>query len=369
MQSLRSVRGQPTGFAVDNVFVATIGLPANPSTSPTQLASAEQAVLDRLAALPNVRAVAAAYDHPLGASWSQNYTLRGEAASPDERHPGELRIVSPGYFQALELALVDGRVLNGQDNLNRRGAVVVNEAFAREVAGPVLGRHLRTGLIRPVEGAAAPDDFEIVGVVGNERFRGLEQPSSPAVYMSTKQFPQQGFVLLVRTVEDPLSVADEVRVALRALDPGITMNRATSLSTILSEQLMARRVTTDVIGGFAGAALAIAALGMYGLLALLIASRRTEIGVRLALGASPAHVARRVLGESLWNAAAGTVLGCALALASGRLIESLLVGVTAWDARTLTVVAATMLGVAVAAAIVPAVRAARIDPVYALRSE
>jgi ABC-type antimicrobial peptide transport system permease subunit len=166
-----------------------------------------------------------------------------------------------------------------------------------------------------------------------------------------------------------LSVADEVRVALRALDPGITMNRATSLSTILSEQLMARRVTTDVIGGFAGAALAIAALGMYGLLALLIASRRTEIGVRLALGASPAHVARRVLGESLWNAAAGTVLGCALALASGRLIESLLVGVTAWDARTLTVVAATMLGVAVAAAIVPAVRAARIDPVYALRSE
>ena len=128
-------------------------------------------------------------------------------------------------------------------------------------------------------------------------------------------------------------------------------------------------MTTDVIGGFAAVALALAALGLYGLLAVLVASRTREIGVRLALGASPALVARRVLRESLQNTVTGVAIGCVLALVAGRVIQSLLVGVSASDSRTIAAVAATLLAVATLAALGPARRAARIDPVDALRAE
>ena len=141
------------------------------------------------------------------------------------------------------------------------------------------------------------------------------------------------------------------------------------MTDILDDQLVARSVTANVISGFSGAALALAALGVYGVLSLLVASRTREIGIRLALGASPALIAGRIVRESLRNAAPGLALGIALAFIAGRLLEGVLVGVTASDPLTLAVVAVTMLGTAVLAALIPAVRAARVDPAVALRSQ
>ena len=138
---------------------------------------------------------------------------------------------------------------------------------------------------------------------------------------------------------------------------------------MLADQLAARRVTADVIGSFAGSALALAALGVYGVLSMLVASRTREIGVRLALGASPFRIAGGVVRESLSNTAPGLVAGVGLAIAAGRLLEGFLVGVTSGDPVTLALVSATMLGAAVLAALIPAVRAARVDPVAALRGE
>jgi putative ABC transport system permease protein len=368
-QSLQSVRRQEPGFAVENVFVADIGFPSSPLASARSVAVLEENLLTALAGVPTVRGVAAAYDHPLEANWTDTYTLAGDANAADQPAQGELRIVSPGYFEALDVELLNGRFLNERDNLDAPGAAVVNEAFARQVGGRVLGRRVRSGTPRFLWRDAVPTEFDIVGIVRNERSRGLELPAQPAIYMSTRQFPQQGFSVIARTSGDPLSIVGDVRSAVRATDTAITVSRPTSLEAILAEQLVARRVTTDAIGGFAAAALALAALGLYGLLAVLVASRTREIGVRLALGASPRLVAGQVVRDSLRSAAGGIVIGCGLALMTGRLIQSLLVGVSAADPLTLAAVVATVLAVAAIAALAPAKRAARIDPVDALRAE
>jgi len=368
-QSLQVVLRQDPGFALDRVLVADIGLPASPSPSAATIALAERQILESVASRPNVRAAAAAYDHPLEANWSEGLTILGDATADDQRREVELRIVSPGYFEALDVDVLDGRTLTERDVLDAPGVAVVNESLAREIGGRVLGRRLRSGPPRFLYGPAAAAEFEIVGIVRNERFRGLEQPTQPAYYLSTRQFPQTSFSLLVRTQGDPLAAAADVRSAVRAADAATTFTHPTSLERILAGQLAQRRVTTDVIGGFAAAALSLAALGMYGLVAMLAGGRTREIGVRLAIGATPASVARHVVGESLGNAVAGIAIGCLIALAAGTLIQSLLVDVSAHDPATLGLVAAVLLVVAVVAALVPAIRAARIDPVAALRAE
>jgi predicted permease len=368
-QSLETVRHRDTGFAIDDVLVADVGLPAAATPDPAAIALAERALVDAVAARPRVRAVAAAYDHPLEANWSESLTIVGDAAAPDQRRQVELRIVSPGYVEALDVQLLDGRTFTERDTLQSPGVALVNEAFARDAGGRVLGRRLLSAPPRFTYGTAAAAEFEIVGIVGNERFRGLEQPSLPAYYLSTRQFPQTAFSLLVRTDRPPLDAAADVRAAVRSANGAATFTHATSLDRILADQLAERRVTTGVIGAFASAALVLAALGMYGLLAVLVGGRTREIGVRLAIGAPPAAVARQVVRESLGNAVAGIAIGSVLALAAGSLLQSLLVGVSARDPATLATVAGLLVAVAAAAAFLPARRAARIDPVTALRAE
>ena len=309
--------------------------------------------------------MAAAYDHPLEANWSEAPTLLGDTGTIGEPRQVELRIVSPGYFEALDVELLDGRTLSERDALDAPGVAVVNEAFAREVGGRVIGRRLRSGTPRFTY-QRAPDQFEIVGVVRSERVGGLEQPAPPAFYLST-QVPQTSLKFGAHRRRSAVGGAGHPcgdprgrrRYDRRA--PGLA--RADP-----RRPAVARRVTTDLIGGFATAAVALAALGMYGLLAVLVSSRRREIGVRLAIGASPGSVARMVVGDSLRNAGIGVALGGVLSVATGHLISGLLVDVSPHDPVTLAAVVAALLAVACVAALVPARRAARIDPVDALRA-
>jgi predicted permease len=344
-------------------------LPASQTPNPAAIATAETALLNEVASRPGVRAAATAYDHPLEANWSENLTIVGDSTAEEQRQQVELRIVSPGYFEALDVELLDGRTLNQRDTLGAPGVAIVNEAFARAVGGRVLGRRLRSSPPRFTYGAVAPAEFEVVGVVRNERFRGLERPAQPAYYLSTRQFPQTAVSLLVRSEGDPLAIATDVRSAVRAANAATTFSGATSLDRILADQLAQRRLTTEVIGGFAMAALALAALGMYGVLTMLVGSRTREIGVRLAVGASPSSIAQNVVGDALRSAAAGIASGCVLAMASGSMLKSQLVGVTPGDPVTLGVVAGILVTVAAFAAVIPARRAARIDPLEALRAE
>jgi putative ABC transport system permease protein len=371
-QSLVTVRGGDPGFVIDNVLVTSVGLPSTVVRDPSAIAGIEARMLQTITARPGVIGAALAYDHPLQANWSDAITIIGDtaAAVSDADSQAELRIVSPGYFDALGVEVLDGRAFGPRDDLSAPGAVMVNEALARTLSpGLVLGRRLRSSAASFTWGDRAPRVYTIVGIVENERFRGLEQPVQPALYVSTLQFPQQATELLVRTAGDPLALAADVRAIVRSIEPGATMAAPRSLAGILRDQLVTRRATTDVFGGFAAAALVLAALGLYGLTAGVVSSRTREIGVRLALGASPGAVARLVVDDSLITAGAGVAVGLVLALWAGRLIESLLVGVGSRDPVTLAVVAATLLIVAALAAVLPARRAASVDPATVLRGE
>ena len=374
VQSLWSVRAEDPGFRVDGVVAANIGLPAGLNT-PAKIVAFEDRVRQSFDGRPGIRAVAFAYDHPLEANWTDSFRLDAVAGSDAEiRGQAQLRIVSPGYFDALGVDVLSGRAFTNDQGPDRPGAAVVNEAFAAEQGGAVIGRRLRSAAPQGTWGPSVPAEFEILGIVENERFRGLELPSEPAVYLSTRQFAQTAFTLLISTTSTrarpgPLGAVRDVRSSVRAIEPGATVDSPVLLTDVLADQLAARRVTADVIGSFAGSALALAALGVYGVLSMLVASRTREIGVRLALGASPFRIAGGVVRESLSNTAPGLVAGVGLAIAAGRLLEGFLVGVTSGDPVTLALVSATMLGAAVLAALIPAVRAARVDPVAALRGE
>jgi putative ABC transport system permease protein len=368
-RSLQFVEHQNPGFAIDRVLVADLGLPVSRPVDPRALIADERAVLSAVSAIPGAVAAATAYDNPLEANWSEIPTILGDERSIDERRQAELRIVSPGYFDALGVDILSGRGLTDRDDFDTAGIAVINEAFARELGGRVVGRKIRTATPRTAYGSAAPAEFEIVGVVRNERFRGLEAPALPAFYLSTRQFPQSGATILVRTTTDPMAIVSHVRISLRRLNSSITFSRPTSLSQILAEQLAARRSTTAVIGTFAIAALSLATLGIYGLLAVFVSVRTREIGVRLAIGASPRAVALGVFREGLVSAATGAAVGCLLALATGRLVSAMLVGTSSTEPTVLAVVVLVLLVVAGAAAWAPARRAASIDPVNALRAE
>jgi putative ABC transport system permease protein len=371
-QSLDTVRNRDAGFAIDNVLVANVTLAgAAYNASLDHVVASEQRLVDGLAHLPGARGAAFAYDNPLEAHWIDGFTISGSAPGRDDvSDSAQLRIVSPSYFDTMGVHVVTGRAFSERDGLGADGVALVNQAFAdRTLDGPVLNRIIRSGSARASSSndPRVPVEFHVVGIVANERFRGLERPSEPAVYLSTRQFPQLQPVVLVRTAVDPRSLAGPAREVVRRFDPGLPVATMTTLSAILAEQLVTRRSTTHVIDGFATGSLALAALGLYGLLALLVASRTRETGIRLAIGSSPSREALRVVRECLASAGAGVVAGVMLAVPGGRLVRSLLVGVTPADVTTLAATAGLLLAVAVIAAGVPAWRAARVDPSIALR--
>jgi putative ABC transport system permease protein len=371
-QSLNTVRAQDAGFTVDRVLVGNLSFNGPGFADPARVVAEQRRLESALAAIRGTANVAMSYDHPLEANWIDSFRLSGTAAARDDLSgSAQLRIVSPAYFDALDVALVDGRSFTERDDLGAAGAAVVNEAFARTILdGPVLSRVVRSNSPRLTwNDTRVPADFRIVGIVEDERFKGLEQPSAPAVYLSTRQFPQTQFAMLVRTNVAPETIANIVRSTVKAFDPQVPVSNLTPLAAILADQLVARRATTHAIDGFAAAGLGLAALGLYGLLAMLVTTRMRETGIRLALGSSPALEARRVLGACLVSTGVGVACGVALAMLAGRLVRGLLVGVTAGDASTLAIVSAAMVAVATIAALFPAWRAARVDPSSVLRSE
>ena len=368
-QSLASLRARETGFFVEGVLVTDVTIRSQEAASLARVAGFERVLRDAAATVPGARGVALAYDHPLEANWTEVVSLRGEVASdPSTQSDAQLRIVSPSYFDALGVQVVDGRPFDDREDPGAPGVVVVNEAFAAAHGGRMIGRRLRSSAASYAWGAAVPGEYEIVGVVENERVRGLDVAAAPAVYVSTRQFPQPSAVLLLRTDRGAAASAD-LRAAIRRAAPDATIGQTRALDAILAEQLTSRRVTAEVAGGFAVAAVGLAVLGLYGLLAVAVASRTRDVGVRLALGASPSAVARAVVVDSLQAAGAGICAGAVLALGIGRLVEHLLVDVSAYDLRTLVAVVAAVFLAAVLAAFIPALRAARTDPVVALRAE
>lgn len=367
VESLRRVYAQDPGFVVQNTVVADLALPSGLST-PDQIGGGVNAIVEAAGQITGVAAATAAYDLPLEANWTDPVAIVGDS-SPQAERAVELRIVHPSYFRTMGTEIIDGRALAPTDQWSSAGAVVINESLARELGSHAIGKHLTSGAASYGSASGEPREFEIVGIAEDERFRGLEAPSRPAIYLSTSQFPQSTVSLLLRTDRPAAAIAAPLREAVRRVRPGSTLEAITSLDRVLADQLSPRRTTTKMVSTFALGALALAALGLYSLMAISVDERRRELGVRIALGASPSSLAVDVIGRAMRWTGAGLALGLVLSIASGRFVSSLLVGVSAADPATLVAVATIFIVVATAATLAPAVRASRVDAVQSLRGE
>jgi predicted permease len=321
-----------------------------------------ESVSGRLAAHPDVESVAFAHQGPTDPGWTTRVTVEGRPApAPGEQDEASFRPVSAGYFRTLGIALARGREFGRFDGPGRALVAVVNEAFvARHLPGgnPLGERIVVFGLPR-----------EIVGVVPNERFQGLESGPAAAMYLPLAQNPQPALAVLLRTARNPLDLAPALRDAVRGVDPTLALFEVGTAEQALAGSLAQRRFTLLLLGAFATVALMLAAVGIYGVVSFAVSERTREMGVRIALGAEPRHVFRLVVGQGLGLSVAAIAAGALVALLLGRVMERLLFGVDARDPVTFAAVAVILLGTAFVASALPARRATRVDPTTALRAE
>ncbi|HEX8702731.1 MAG TPA: ABC transporter permease [Myxococcaceae bacterium] len=318
-------------------------------------------LLEAVRAIPGVESAGAAKTLP-GQSDVEMLRLT-VPGKPDELVRANVLHISRDYFRTLRIPVKSGREFTDDDRggKNARYVVVVNEAFVR-----------RYGLVGdPIDQTLTLWDtpMTIVGVVGDTRQAGPSEPAEPMIYLHTLQIPRSGVNLMVRGRGDPLRVAADVQKAVWSVDPNQTISRVTTLEHQMSEVVARPRLLAVLMGLFAALGLLLGAVGIYGVLAYSVSQRRREIGVRLALGATPQDVLRMVMGGGLRLVGAGVALGLAGALALTRLMDSVLYGVRPHDPATFASVVVGLLCVAVIASWLPARRATRVPPAVTLRAE
>ncbi|TAM80888.1 MAG: ABC transporter permease [Acidobacteria bacterium] len=349
------------GFAPERVL--TMELSLTDSRYPTRRQKSEffSQVLRRVESLPGVRSAALADSLPLSPyqgflMMSPRRLLPGEALSSSTAMM--MLRVSPGYFYTLGIPVLKGRTFTDHDNEQARKVAVVNEALARR--------------LWPTEdpiGKQVAGNLTVVGVVGNTRHEGLSQDIEAEFYLPYFQLPGDSMQLAVRTAADPDSIVSAVRAQVRATDPGQPLYHVATLEQTLSESLAPRRFNMFLLGIFAAIALALATIGIYGVMAFSVAQRTREIGIRMALGAERKEVLRLVISQGLGLALLGVAIGIVGALALTRFLASLLYGVKPTDPLTFVAVPIILIVVALAACYIPARRAAKVDPMVALRYE
>ena len=297
-----------------------------------------------------------------GEAWQDIVTVEGDERALDERPIMGYRTVSPDYLAALGVALHSGRQMQ-QGDFPRRVAVVSRSAAESLWPGEnAIGKQFRRGV--PTEPA-----FEVVGVADDVRAAGLDRTPPPLVYVALwERSPETGSIA-IRTASAPLLAAALLQESVRAIDPSIPVSRIATMTQIESDSTAQRRFQTMLVGVFAGAALLLAAIGIYGVVSYSTARRTNEIGLRIALGARPQAISAMVLRASLRPIIIGLAGGIVAALAIGRLISALLFGTAATDPLTFVAVVAIITAAALAASWLPARRAAGIAPLIALRHE
>lgn len=368
IRSVQALRDVDLGVHAENTLAAELLLVQRSDRA--SVSDFLRRLEERVEALPGVRQASVAYDLPFEANWSESFTvLDRPPPGPGERPGAQFRPVSPGYMEMMGIPLVQGRTLTEDDGLDGAPVVVINQTLAdRFFPGePVLGRRIAMGTVRGNWDADAPGEWEIVGVVADVRMRGPREPAPGAFYFSQRQAPTSYLRLLVRTEGDPMAVLPGVQAAVAELDPRLPLSGVTTLEAARRRRTAQDRFNALFLGAFALTALAVAAAGIYGVLAYAVARRTTEMGVRLALGAKPVGVFRMLLGEGARMAGAGLVLGVLGALVGGRALAGLLFGVRPLDPLVYTAVVLALALVALVAGAVPARRAARTDPAAALR--
>lgn len=322
----------------------------------------------RIGSLPGVRAVAAATDLPMtGMSWVADVNVVGQSV-PDGASPNAIhaRAVTANYFSAMQTAIVSGRDFTNADMAQRLSVAVVNQEFVRRFLSGVSPLGQRVSI---VGGGPENATFEIVGIARDARIFGDTARARPEMYVPFSVAPYRGFYIVIDTAGDPLLIAGPVRAIVRELAPAAVITNMQTMDQLLHESVAQPRFHALLLGTFAGLAVVLALAGIYAVMSYAVTRRRHEMGVRIALGAHTTNILALVLRDSLRLALSGLIIGLPAAFALSRTLTALLYDTGHANLHTYVASAAALVALALAAAFVPALRAARVDPVHALRAE
>jgi predicted permease len=358
------LRVQP-GFASDHVLVANIELPPRYQDD-APITQFYNDLLARLGSRGGVGAAGVVNNLPVsGNAWTSWLTIENGPRPVGEPPEVGYRTASAGYFAAMRIPLLEGRGISDADGPDSLKVAVVNRVLADRFfpSGGAVGSRIRLG-----PNPKAPWRT-IVGIVGNVRHGGLEAEAAPEAFLPTAQDANGDMAIAIRADGDPANAASALREAVRSVDPSVTVWQMRTMDDLLDEHVAPRRLALLLVQGFAAVALALALIGIYGVLSYSVSQRVPEIGVRMALGASPSEILRMTIGDGLRLAIPGIAAGVALALGTTRLAQTVLFNVSPADPASYAVVTGAVVLVALLACYLPARRAARVDPLSAIRAE
>jgi len=371
LRSLYALFNVNPGFDAENLLVLDVALPSARYARPEQQANYFRASLSDLAALPGVEAVGAVNTLPFSTSNSGGrFLIEGQPPPAPGAEPNTgFRVINPDYFRALGMRLERGRSFNAQDNQQAQPVTIVNQAFVRQFFPheEPLGKRIRFGI--PSTPLTRSPWLLIVGVVSDVRHLDLATAAQAESYVPLEQNPSSALTLAVRTNGAPAGLLAAVRERLRALDANLPLYNVQTMEQVVTRSLFSQRLMTNVMLIFGGVALLLATVGLFGLISYAVSQRTHELGIRLALGATTRDVLRLVIGQGLRLSLIGLMIGLVGSFALMRALKTLLFGVSAADPLTFAASALILLTVSLLACWLPARRAAKVDPLIALRHE
>ncbi len=362
LRSFQTVLQSDAGFEQHGVLTVMVSLPPARYRGDERILTTFERIEQEFRSIPGVRTVGGTMALPLsGQDGRRGVGIEGREPTPDVPTRAHPRSVTPGYFQAMGIRLTAGRTFTDADRADSPPVTIVNETMARRYwpdASPVGKRVIIGGT----------DDWrEVVGVVRDVRHWGLDRAVNPEMYLPVQQMVFNWLTFAISTDGDPAGLTGAVREKLRVVDPDLPMSNVRTMDQVAARSVASRRSGMVVLGIFGLLALVLAAAGIYGVMAHLVALRTPEIGVRMTLGAQPADVVRLVLKEGVIQAAIGLAIGLGAAMVMMRWFRTMLYEVSPTDPATLVGVSVLLLGTAILACVIPARRAMRVDPVTALR--
>ncbi len=361
---LRLIKLQP-GFNPDNLLTVQLFLPQDKYKDQAQVRAFYQRVSEEFKSIPGIESFGSVSAGPqFGGNEPVEWMAEGQAPAPTGAYQqARFYDAGPGYFRTMQIPLLRGREFTGQDDESAPKVAIINETLARAYwpQGDAVGKRLLLPRLK--------ESLEIVGVAGDVKRFGLEAPVEPEIYWPYLQEPRWATYFVFRTARNPMGFVAAVRGRVAQIDPDVSVSNASTLDSLISKALKRPRFNMVLLGIFAGAALLLASVGLYGVVSYSVSQRTREIGIRLALGAQPRNVLHMVLRETLKLVSVGVVLGLLAARLAAQVLTTMLFGVRATDLPTFIFVTMLVVCVAALAGYIPASRAAKVDPMIALRYE
>lgn len=370
IKSVLKLQGVDPGFDPKNVLVFNVALPMVKYPTDTSQALFVAQVMPRLNALPSVRSAGSTSVIPFGGGWSTaSLSIEGLNVPPGQNGPwGDLRVITPRFFETMRIPLRRGRAFTDQDRIGAPSVAIIDEQFVKKYFTNVdpIGKRITFGA---APGSKDTTWITIVGVVGHAAHEGLDAEPRIQYYFPFAQAAGRAMTVAIRTNGNPTAILPAAREAIHSVDRNLPLANVRTMSELVDSSVGQRKLSMMLLGVFSAIALLLATIGIYGVMSYSVAQRTRELGIRMALGAARVRVLGLVVGQGMVLVGVGVAIGLVAAFALTRFLASQLFGVGATDPSTFALVSTLLVGVALLASLLPAMRATRVDPVVALRDE